>query len=187
MKTKSHDLITALTLFALSTLNPLPRRNRVKAGQWLALWPAHFALALALFSTLNPQLSTCFAQSSPRFTIIRSVIAGGGTTFSSSARFQLGGTIAQPLAAVPASTRFSIQGGFWIWPSPTFFAPAKVGTNFFVSFQTDPGNTYTVQYVNTLGNSNWQSLPSITGDGTVKSVTNTAPGVAQRFYRLLEQ
>src|ERR1035438_704799 len=76
-----------------------------------------------------------FAQSSSRFTITRGVIAGGGTTFSSSARFQLGSTIAQPLAAVPSSARFSIQGGFWIWPSPTFFAPTKTGDNFVVSFQ----------------------------------------------------
>src|ERR1035438_3186717 len=84
---------------------------------------------------------TAFAQSSARFTITRGVIAGGGATFSSSARFQLGSTIAQPLAAVPAGARFSIQGGFWIWPSPTFFAPAKTGDNFIVSFQTNPGNT----------------------------------------------
>ena len=57
---------------------------------------------------------TAFAQSSTRFTIARGVIAGGGATFSSSAQFQLVSTIAQPLAAVPASAQFSIQGGFWI-------------------------------------------------------------------------
>ena len=65
------------------------------------------------------------------------VIANGGTTFSSSARFQLGSTIAQPLAAVPSSSRFSIQGGFWIWPSPIIFAPIKTGNNFIFSFQTE--------------------------------------------------
>jgi hypothetical protein len=128
-----------------------------------------------------------FAQSSSRFTITRSVIAGGGTTFSTSSRFQLGSTIAQPLAAVPASTRFSIQGGFWIWPSPILFAPTKVGNNFIVSIQTEPGKTYTVQYVNSLSALNWQSLPSITGDGTVQTVTNSAPNVTQQFYRLIEQ
>src|SRR5580698_10145467 len=111
---------------------------------------------------------TAFAQSSSRFTISRSVIAGGGTTFSSSARFQLGSTIAQPLAAVPSSARFSIQGGFWIQPAPIIFAPAKVGTNFMVSIQTEPGETYTVQYVNSLSTMNWQSLTPINGDGTVK-------------------
>src|ERR1035438_10380806 len=128
---------------------------------------------------------TAFAQSSARFTITRGVIAGGGTTFSSSARFQLGSTIAQPLAAVPSSARFSIQGGFWIWPSPTFFAPTKVGNNFIVSFQTNPGNTYTVQYTDTLTPPNWQNLPSIAGNGAVESVTNSAPGIAQRYYRLI--
>ena len=127
------------------------------------------------------------AQSSARFTIARSVIAGGGTTFSSSARFELGSTIAQPLAAVPSSSRFSIQGGFWIWPAPIIFAPAKVGTNFVFSFQTEPGKTYTVQYVDSLSALNWQNLPGITGDGTVKKVTNSAPNVAQQYYRLIEQ
>ena len=127
------------------------------------------------------------AQSSARFNITRSVIAGGGTTFSSSSRFQLGSTIAQPLAAVPSSVRFSIQGGFWIWPTPTFFAPAKTGDNFIVSFQTNPGNTYTVQYTDTLTPQIWQSLPSVAGNGAVESVTNYAPGLAQRFYRLIEQ
>ena len=126
-----------------------------------------------------------FAQSSARFTITRGVIAGGGTTFSSSARFQLGSTIAQPLAAVPSSTRFSIQGGFWIQPAPIFFAPTKVGTNFLVSIQSELGKTYTVQYLTVLGSS-WQNLSPITGNGNVIIVTNAALGSA-RFYRLVEQ
>src|SRR5208282_3975826 len=113
--------------------------------------------------------STAFAQSSARFTITRSVIAGGGTTASTSARFQLASTIAQPLAAVPGSARFSIQGGFWIWPSPILFAPTKVGTNFLVSIQSELGKTYTVQYVNTLG-STWQNLTTVDGNGNVITV-----------------
>jgi hypothetical protein len=129
---------------------------------------------------------TAFAQSSARFTITRGVTANGGTTFSTSSRFQLGSTIAQPLAAMPNSSRFSIQGGFWIWPSPIIFAPTKVGTNFIVSIQTEPGKTYTVQYVDSLSALNWDNLPSVAGDGTVKTVTNSAPNVLQRFYRLVE-
>jgi len=129
------------------------------------------------------------AQSSARFNITRSVVAGGGTTFSSSARFQLGSTIAQPLAAVPSSSRFSIQGGFWIHPAPIIFAPVEVGTNFIFSFQTELGETYTPQYVNSLSSSNnWQSLPSVAGNGAVESVTNSAPsGVTQQFFRLVQQ
>ena len=145
------------------------------------------ARRILLFFALAAWATPAFAQSSGRFTITRSVVAGGGTTFSSSARFQLGSTVGQPLAAVPSSTRFSIQGGFWIWPAPIIFAPAKTGNNFLLSFQTEPGKTYTAQYVDSLTTLNWQSLAPISGDGTVKTVTNSAPGVAQRFYRLVEQ
>ena len=141
-------------------------------------------LLLLLFAVV---LDTAIAQNSARFAITRNVIAGGGTTFSSSARFQLGSTIAQPVAAVPASTRFAIQGGFWIWPAPIIFAPTKAGNNFLLSFQTEPGKNYTVQYVDSAAATNWQNLPIVTGDGTAKTVTNSAPGVVQRFYRLLEQ
>jgi len=128
---------------------------------------------------------TAFAQSSARFTITRSVIAGGGATFSTSSRFQLASTIAQPLAAVPSSTHFSIQGGFWIRPAPIFFAPTKVGTNFLASIQSEPGETYSVQYLNALG-SGWQNLATVTGNGSIITVTNAALGATQGFYRLME-
>ncbi len=130
---------------------------------------------------------TPLAQSGSRFTIARSVIAGGGITFSTGSQFQLGSTVAQPLAAAPRGSRFSIQGGFWIWPAPTIFAPMKVGNSFLVSFQTEPGRTYTVQYVDSLEALNWHNLPSVAGDGTTKTVTDSAPNVPQRFYRLFEQ
>ena len=142
---------------------------------------------IGIFMLLCFRDLTARAQRSSRFAVTRSVVAGGGATFTASSRFQLAGTIAQPLAARPASSRFSIQGGFWIWPSPSLFAPAKTGNNFVLSFQTEPGKTYTVQYVDSLSAMNWQNLPSISGDGTTKAVTNSAPSVTQRFYRLVEQ
>lgn len=130
---------------------------------------------------------TVLAQGSARFAITRSVIAGGGTTFSSSARFQLGSTIAQPLAAVPASARFSVQGGFWIWPAPIIYAATKIGTNFVFSFQADLGQPYTVQYVNSLSVLNWQRLTTVTGNGGVETVTNPASGSPEQFFRLIEE
>lgn len=139
-----------------------------------------FLLLLVSFSEAT------FAQSSLRFTITRTVITGGGATASTSSRFQLASTIAQPLAAVPSSTRFSIQGGFWIWPAPILFAPRKAGTNFLVSIESEPGKTYTVQYLNALGSS-WQNLTTVAGNGNVITVTNAALGVTQRFYRLIER
>jgi hypothetical protein len=131
--------------------------------------------------------STGFGQSSSRFSMTRNIIAGGGTAVSSSSsRFRLAGTVAQPLAAVPASSRFSVQGGFWIWSSPILFGPTKVGTNFLVSIQSELGKTYALQYLDALGSS-WQSLPPITGNGTVITVTNSVVGATSRFYRLVEQ
>ena len=140
-----------------------------------------FLLLIVSFS------GTAIAQSSSRFTITRSVVASGDATFSTSGRYQLGSTIGQPLAAVPSSARFSIQGGFWIWPAPGIFAPAKVGDNFVLSFQTERGKTYLLQYIDSLASASWQSLPSVAGDGSLKTVTNSAPGVAQRYYRLIEK
>ena len=131
--------------------------------------------------------SAALAQSGSRFAITRGVIAGGGATFSASSRFESGGTAAQPLAALPAGQRFSIRGGFWIWPAPIFFAPTRSGNDFVVSIQTERGKNYFVQYADSLSALNWQSLPAISGDGTVKSVTNSAPAATQRFYRLQEQ
>lgn len=129
---------------------------------------------------------SAFAQSSPRFTITRSVIAGGGLTAATNGHYRLDSTVAQPLAAVPGSAHYSIQGGFWIVPAPILFGPATVGTNFLISIQSEAGKTYTVQYMNALGSS-WQSLPSVSGTGGVITVTNGGAGVGQRFYRLVEQ
>lgn len=128
---------------------------------------------------------TALAQSSAHYAITRSVTADGGAPLSGASRFQLTGTVAQPLAATPSGSRFSIQGGFWIQPAPIFFAPTKVGTNFLVSIQSEPGKTYTVQYRTALGSS-WQSLSPLAGTGSVITVTNGALGSAG-FYRLLEQ
>ena len=130
---------------------------------------------------------TVHAQSSTRFTLTRDVVASGGTTFSTSSRFQLGSTIAQPLAAVPSSSRFSIQGGFWITPSFLVFAPAKAGNSFTFSFETTPGRTYIVEYADSLLNPTWQPLPTVSGDGSVKTVTDITATPGQRYYRLREQ
>jgi hypothetical protein len=44
-----------------------------------------------------------------------------------------------------------------------------------------------VQYTDALAPQNWQSLPGVAGNGVVESVTNSAPGITKRFYRLIEQ
>ncbi len=62
-------------------------------------------------------------------------------------------------------------------------SPGKTGDTFSFSIQTLDGRTYVIEYTDDLANPNWQSLPNVNGDGTVKMVSNNAPGVPQRFYR----
>jgi hypothetical protein len=62
-------------------------------------------------------------------------------------------------------------------------APAKMGDTFSFSIQTLEGRTYVIEYTDDLGAPSWQPLPNVNGDGTVKAVSNTAPGVGQRFFR----
>jgi hypothetical protein len=147
--------------------------------------PTKFSMKFFLYLLLVS--STAFAQSSARFTITRTVMADGGATVSSSSRFSLASTVGQPLAAVPASARFSIQGGFWIRPAPIIFAPTQIGTNFVASIQTELGQTYTVQYANSLSALNWQTVTTVKGNGGVMTVTNSASGSSQQFFRLVEQ
>lgn len=142
---------------------------------------------IVLLCALIAMAPVAVAQSSARFTLVRSVIAAGGTTFSGNTRFQLGSTIAQPIASMPGNIRFSIQDGYWIWSQPTIFAPSRVGNSFTFSFQSEAGLTYKVQFVDSFGALNWQSQPSILGDGTVQTITTTVPDQDQRFYRLIEQ
>ena len=40
-----------------------------------------------------------------------------------------------------------------------------------------------VEYTDDLATPSWQSLPNVNGDGTIKTVSNTAPGVPKRFFR----
>jgi hypothetical protein len=52
-----------------------------------------------------------------------------------------------------------------------------------LKFQTQSGHTYTVLYSGSLNPPNWQTLTTVPGDGTVKTVPDTATG-PQKFYRV---
>jgi hypothetical protein len=55
-----------------------------------------------------------------------------------------------------------------------------------IQFQTEAGHSYTVQYTDSLSPASWQTLTTITGDGTVKTATDTPSG-SRRFYRVEAQ
>lgn len=128
-----------------------------------------------------------FAQSSGRFTITRSVIAGGGATCTNTT-FNLGSTVGEPVqSSTDTNGQFTIRSGFWIQPASYVFAPRTVNGNFLFSFETQPGQIYLAQYADSLGSPSWQNLLVIGGDGSIKTATNSAANTDLRFYRIVEQ
>jgi hypothetical protein len=62
-----------------------------------------------------------------------------------------------------------------------------IGSNIILSFPTQAGHSYTVQYKDGLTAGTWTPLgAAVTGDGSVKSVSDGPLG-AKRFYRLTIQ
>ena len=83
----------------------------------------------------------------------------------------------------------SITDGYYSCCIPTPTVPVLVDLqsssgSFSFSFQTAPGQSYTIQYSDDLASPSWTTLYSLVGDGSLQSVTDY-PGVAQRFYRVM--
>jgi hypothetical protein len=65
-------------------------------------------------------------------------------------------------------------------------APAGFGQGFSISWPTDPGKNYRLQFKNSLTDTDWQNATgTITNLGIKAYFNDFAPGSAQRFYRLL--
>ena len=127
------------------------------------------------------------AQSGGPFQIVRSGIAGGGAVAVTNGPFQVNVTLGEPLGGTGTNAVFSAQSGFWVQQPPLIFGPQQIGNDFVFSFWSDPGAVYQVQFATSLSALNWQYLPSITGDGTAKTVTNAGAGNGVRFFRLFQQ
>jgi len=73
-------------------------------------------------------------------------------------------------------------------PTPVvIFSPTLAGTNFVFYFATDLGKNYTVQYKDSLNDTNWQNAQTIPGDGTTNTFFIPVADAAQRFFRLSVQ
>ncbi len=68
---------------------------------------------------------------------------------------------------------------------PTAGGSSLSGTNASFSFPTQDGLSYRVESTDSLTPAAWTLFLTITGDGTVKSVTDTNAVVPMRFYRIL--
>jgi hypothetical protein len=77
----------------------------------------------------------------------------------------------EPLAAVPV----------------TLLSPASAGSTFSFSFVSLASINYLIQTNDTLTSTNWSTLQTIAGDGTLKTVTHTNPPAGMLFYRVKSQ
>jgi hypothetical protein len=71
---------------------------------------------------------------------------------------------------------------------PLLLSPALSGADITFSFATSTGFTYLVQYKkDSLDETAWQTLQSVAGDGTVKTISRPLAPAAQQYFRLLVQ
>jgi hypothetical protein len=67
--------------------------------------------------------------------------------------------------------------------NPTSITPSRSGNNIVLTFPSQSGKTYTVQYKNALTNGTWNTLTTTNGTGANAIVVDPTSGV-QRYYRL---
>ena len=65
--------------------------------------------------------------------------------------------------------------------------PNLAGSNLVFYFATDLGRTYSVQYEDSLDDTNWQTAQTIPGDGATNTFVAPVSDAVQRFFRLSVQ
>lgn len=69
-------------------------------------------------------------------------------------------------------------------PATRLTAPALSNNTFTVKIATQAGRNYALEYRDSLGGTNWFALPTVPGDGAVKTLSDPAPSPQRRFYRV---
>jgi hypothetical protein len=140
------------------------------------------------------------AQSSASYEFTRSVMSGGGTT-STSASYELTGTLGQPSPVdVSDSANYNLGSGFWGTTVKLFSVAIEsisysIAEGVRVAWQSIAGASYTVYFTEDLMDV-WTALSSFTGtgslmewldDGGETGTPPTAASILKRFYRLSGQ
>jgi len=139
-------------------------------------------------------------QSSASYELTRSVMSGGGAT-STSASYELTGTLGQPSPVdVSDSASYSLGSGFWGATVRMFTVAVEsitysIAEGARIAWHSIGGASYTVYFTEDLM-SVWTALSSFTGtgslmewldDGSETGSSPTASGALKRFYRLSGQ
>jgi hypothetical protein len=87
------------------------------------------------------------------------------------------------------TTAGSVNANFYmlvpavVAPQAVHLSVSRTGSTISIQFPTKNEVNYTVLYSGSLNPANWQTLTTISGDGTVKTATDTM-GSSPRFYRV---
>ena len=87
------------------------------------------------------------------------------------------------------TTTVSVNANFYMFvpavvaPQAVHLSVSRTGSTISIQFPTQSGFNYTVLYSGSLKPANWQTLTIISGDGTLKTATDTM-GSSPRFYRV---
>ena len=145
-------------------------------------------------------MANAAGQSSASYEITKSVMSGGGTT-STSASYELTGTLGQPSPVeVSESPSYNLGSGFWGATVKLFTVAIEsisygIAEGVWVAWQSIAGASYTLYFTDDLMTA-WTALSTFTGTGSLMewlddgSETGTAPtaaSVLKRFYRLRGQ
>lgn len=104
----------------------------------------------------------------------------------------LGGVETLKATAGPGAAAGDVNAHFYMFvPVVSTLAPFPLSASLnagaiSIKFQTLNSHNYTVLYSTNLNSPNWQTLTNLSGDGTVKTATDTA-SQPLRFYRVQAQ
>ena len=101
----------------------------------------------------------------------------------------LSGAQTLKVTAPPGSATGSLNAHFYMFVPFSAVAPYSISATVSagvvsIKIPTQSGHSYSVYYSTSLNPTSWQTLATgISGDGTVKTVTDSTTGGAERFYR----
>ena len=101
----------------------------------------------------------------------------------------LGGVETIKMTAPPSNAGGSLNAHFYMFvpavsgPTVPHLSISKTGSSVSIQFATQTGHTYIVQSSGSLNPASWSTLSSYTGDGTIKTATDTA-NATKTFYRV---
>lgn len=82
------------------------------------------------------------------------------------------------------SNGLSLTNYITVSAPPSIELLANTPNDFAFSFGTLAGKIYVIEYADSIEVPDWQILQSVTGDGTLKTLTNSVLANPQRFFRL---